>query len=119
MKKLVKIVAVSTIALGFGLTAYAEQKNSLNEYEITNTTQFTCSQETLTVDFLNKKQNNIALVTLSGDTVPTLLANVMAASGEKYVGSIYELWINGDSAMFTNLMIAPENAVECQIVPAQ
>ena len=119
MNKIVKIIAVSTIALGLGLTANAEQKNSLSEYEVTNTAQFKCAQDTIKIDFINKKQNNAALVTMEGDVVPNLLVNVIAASGEKYVGGIYELWIQGDNAMLTNLMTNPENAIDCQIIPAK
>ena len=119
MKTIVKIAVISTMALGLSLTAYAEQKNSLSEYEVTNTAQFKCAQDTITIDFINKKQNNAALVTMEGDTVPNLLVNVIAASGEKYVGGIYELWIQGDNAMLTNLMNDPENAADCQIIPAK
>jgi len=119
MKAIVKIAVISTVALGLSLTAYSEQKSPLSEYEVTNTAQFKCAQDTITVDFINKKQNNAALVTMEGDVVPNLLVNVIAASGEKYVGGIYELWIQGDNAMLTNLMNDPENATDCQIIPTK
>ncbi|MGL4673352.1 MAG: MliC family protein [Wohlfahrtiimonas sp.] len=119
MKAIIKTAVISTVALGLSLTAYAEQKNSLSEYEVTNTAQFKCAQDTIKIDFINKKQNNAALVTMEGDTVPNLLVNVIAASGEKYVGGIYELWIQGDDAMLTNFMTDPENATDCQIIPAK
>lgn len=119
MNKIVKVAAISTMALGLSLTAYAEQKNSLSEYEITNTAQFKCAQDTIKIDFINKKQNNAALVTMKDDVVPNLLVNVIAASGEKYVGGVYELWIQGDNALLTNLMTDPENSTDCQIIPTK
>ncbi|MBP6117591.1 MAG: MliC family protein [Neisseriaceae bacterium] len=44
------------------------------------------------------------------------LAQVVAASGEKYQGNIYEWWGKGETAYFTNIMNGPQEGVECRLV---
>lgn len=116
MKPNIKMLTISAIALG--LSACATTQTGLSGYETAAVTHYQCGQDQVTATFLNKEQNSIALVSVNNES-PTLLANVIAASGAKYQGGIYQLWTKGDQATFTNLMAAPNKAVQCKTIKTQ
>lgn len=61
------------------------------------------NNQTIAVRYLNNETNAIAVVDLP-ETKDLMMVNVVAASGDKYVGTIYEWWVKGDTAMLTNVI---------------
>lgn len=79
------------------------------------TITYTCTDETrVTVEYINAGPTSLAVVMLAEETV--VAANVIAASGAKYVGGRYEWWVKGDEATFRDLMKddAEKGPVDCR-----
>lgn len=112
MKTWIKTLAITTAVLGLSACA---TKTGLEDFTPSSTTSYTCGTDQVTATFLNQEQNSIALISVNGEA-PTLLAEVISASGAKYQGGIYELWTKGDNATFRNLLKAPRKNVQCQTI---
>ena len=77
------------------------------------TTRYLCSDNNVYTVSTRIDQNQAELLTLTlpnGQNVT--LVNVVAGSGAKYVGSIYEWWSKGNAASFSNL----DTQLECRTV---
>ncbi|MCL6707435.1 META domain-containing protein [Pseudomonas sp. R2.Fl] len=57
-------------------------------------------------EYINAGEVSLALLTIEGKVV--LTANVIAGSGARYAGGIYEWWTKGDEATFTDLTVEGE-----------
>jgi membrane-bound inhibitor of C-type lysozyme len=65
---------------------------------------YQCSDgEQLAATYYNGDPNRLAIVK-KGNQPALVMVNVVAGSGAKYVGNIYEWWTKGDSGNFTQLM---------------
>ena len=62
---------------------------------------YVCENGThLAVEFINIGDNSLALAAIDG-AGPLVLVNVVAASGARYVGGLYELWEAKGEVSFT------------------
>ena len=72
---------------------------------------YTCENGTkLDVEFINVGENSLAVVRIDGAD-PLVFANVIAASGARYTGGVYELWEARGEVTFTK---AGEDPTTCK-----
>lgn len=114
MKQLVKIVSISALVAVLG-ACVSTSSGSLSGYTKSGTSNYQCGTDAVTVTYLNKDQNSIALLSVNKAS-PVLLANVVAASGSRYVGGVYQFWEKGNSASFTDFMKNPKQGIMCKKV---
>ncbi len=66
--------------------------------------------EPFSVDFINAAPNFLAIIPVNGEKL--VFANVVAASGARYVAAQYEFWTKGSEATLTDLQ-GSTDPVEC------
>lgn len=65
------------------------------------------SEDAFSVSYINANPNFLALVPIAGETL--IFANVVSASGARYVAGQYEWWSRGNEATLSD-EFAPEGA---------
>ncbi len=78
--------------------------------EVTKTIMHCDDGQTLEATYYNNDPNALAVVK-KGDNPEYVLVNVIAGSGAKYDGNIYEWWTKGSTGTFTDLM--EQKSTEC------
>lgn len=112
MKKLVCVAVAGLLLAGCGPS---ETKIDIPGNGKTESTvsKYTCSAgNDLTVTYLNNEPNSVAVVEMP-DQPKIVMVDVMAASGAKYVGGVYEWWTKGDDGTLRNLQ--GDQTSECRM----
>lgn len=80
------------------------------------TVRYACGERRISADYINAGSVALALLHAeSGET--TVLANVTAASGAKYMGGAYTFWTKGEAATLYDLRNGENtNGIECKAI---
>lgn len=97
MKLLSITCALAVLALAAGSVHAVELDLPGEEQRIE--ASYSCGDTLLDVEFINVGDNSLALIAIDG-AAPLVFASVVAASGARYIGGVYEFWDHGGEASF-------------------
>lgn len=101
-----KYITLGLLALGLSACDSASNLNSIPGSGKTETknVEYQCdNNQTVSVHYVHNDTNSVAVVNLP-DRKDLMMINVVAASGNKFAGTVYEWWSKGDTAMLTNII---------------
>ena len=111
MNRLLLVCAAGLLVAGCDSANTPTNIPGNGQTQTTNTNYDCGSGGKLAVTYLNNDPNAIAIVE-TGDNQKIMMVNVVAASGAKYVGGIWEWWTKNESGTLSN--IQTQKTMECQ-----